>query len=265
MKNNLSLVMIAYNAEGTIEQSLISVQGLVDDIIIVDNYSTDKTVDIAKKYGVTIIFYQGKNRGIQCQLGINQTTNNWVLILDSDETVSKELKQEIVTLLNCYIVKEDGFFVPFQSYYLGRKLYRGGENYKKLILFRRDKAKIEPLAVHYVCQISSGKIGTLKNKVNHYSYRNLLDIYKKFFHYGLEEAKLKIKAGEKTSFKKIFFYPAHMFWSRFIKDKGYKDGLFRIPLDLGFAYMEFVTYASMLFIRSNIKYQRSKLQIKIQK
>ncbi|PIZ67364.1 hypothetical protein COY12_02075 [Candidatus Roizmanbacteria bacterium CG_4_10_14_0_2_um_filter_33_96] len=55
-------------------------------------------------------------------------------------------------------------------------------------------------------------------------------------------AKEKYLSGEKSSFKKVFIYPIHMFWARFITDKGYEDGLFRIPLDLGFAYMEFVTY-----------------------
>ena len=101
--------------------------------------------------------------------------------------------------------------------------------------------------IHYVWTVSSGRIGQLKNKINHYSYRNLINIYKKFTNYAIQEARLKKKAGEKTSLKKIFLYPLHMFWARFIKDKGYKDGLFRIPLDFGFAYMEFLTYFLLVF------------------
>lgn len=250
MKNNLSVVVIAYNNQDTIKKTFQSVQEITNDIILVDNYSTDKTVDIAQSFDAKVIYYQGENRGIQCQMGIDKTKNDWVLILDSDETVSDLLRSEIEFKVQSpkSKVKEDCYYVPFQSYYLGRKIYRGGENYKKLILFNKTKGQIQKLPIHYVWK-TTGHIGQLKNKVDHDSYRNLLDLYKKFSLYAREEAKLKIKNGEKTSFKKIFLYPLHMFWARFIKDKGYKDGFFRIPLDLGFAYMEFLTYFSMLFFK----------------
>ena len=73
-------------------------------------------------------------------------------------------------------------------------------------------------------------------------------MYGKFTDYALREAKIKKEKGERTSLRKIFFHPAHMFWARFVEDEGYKDGLFRIPLDLGFAYMEFLTYITLPFI-----------------
>ena len=79
-------------------------------------------------------------------------------------------------------------------------------------------------------------------------------MYKKFTDYAIREAKQRRLNGESTSLKKIVMYPPHMFWARFIKDEGYRDGLFRIPLDLGFAYMEFLTYMTMLFLpKQNIK------------
>ena len=81
-------------------------------------------------------------------------------------------------------------------------------------------------------------------------------MFRKFTDYGIRMAKEKHLSGDKSSLKKIFIYPIHMFWARFIEDKGHEDGLFRIPLDLGFAYMEFVTYL-ILFIL-NIKNQKSK-------
>ncbi len=248
MKNNISLIVIAYNSEKTIEKTFQSVQGLVSEIILVDNYSKDKTREIAKKYQAKIVLYSRKNRGVQCQLGINKAKNDWVLILDSDEALSTELRREIKKeIINKEKIQYDGFYLPFQAHYFGKKLYYGGEDYKKLILFNKKKGKILPLPIHYVCQIHSGKIGQLKNKVDHYSYRNFFEIFQKFTVYAVEEAKLKLKAGEKSSLKKIILYPLHMFYARFIKDKGYRDGLWRIPLDLGFAYMEFLTYFLLLF------------------
>ena len=81
-------------------------------------------------------------------------------------------------------------------------------------------------------------------------------MFLKFTDYGVRMAKEKYFAGERSSFKKIFFYPAHLFWARFISDKGYEDGLFRIPLDLLFAYMESVTYITLFFL--NIKNKKLK-------
>jgi len=124
----------------------------------------------------------------------------------------------------------------------------GGEQLKKMVLFKNKSAFVNktPL-VHYYYHIKNGKVGQLKNNILHYSYLSVVQIYKKFTDYGIRIAKQKYLAGERSSLKKIFLYPPHMFWARFIKDKGYKDGLFRIPLDIGFAYMEFLTYFLLMF------------------
>ena len=68
----------------------------------------------------------------------------------------------------------------------------------------------------------------------------------KFTDYAIREAKQKARKHEKSSLKKIFLYPLHMFWARFFKDKGYRDGIRRIILDAGFAYMELLTYSALL-------------------
>jgi hypothetical protein len=81
-------------------------------------------------------------------------------------------------------------------------------------------------------------------------------MFSKFTDYGIRMGKEKFLNGEKSSFKKIFIYPAHMFWARFIKDKGFEDGFFRIPLDILFAYMEFMTYITLFIL--NIKNKKLK-------
>ena len=73
-------------------------------------------------------------------------------------------------------------------------------------------------------------------------------MFSKFTNYALREAKQK-RESRKITFSKLFLYAPHMFYARFIKDHGYKDGLFRIPLDIGFAYMELITYWSLLFMK----------------
>lgn len=247
-KARISVLMITKNAEKTIKQSLTSIKDLASEIVIVDGGSNDATLNIAKKFKSKIFYYRGRDWGRQCQIGLEKVTGNWVLVLDSDEIVTKELSKEIVSLLHDSIVKKKGYFIYFQSYFLGRQLKYGGENYKKMVLFKNKSADVEKTLVHYYYRLKKGETGQLKNKILHYSYLSLIQTYKKFTDYAIRMAEKKHQAGEKSSFKKIFLYPPHMFWARFIKDKGYKDGLFRMPLDIGFAYMEFLTYFLLVFM-----------------
>ena len=256
--------MITKNCEDLLEGSLESCQGLVEEIVIVDNYSQDATRDIAKKYGAKIFLNKEPDFGKQRSYGLRKATGDWMLVLDSDEIISKELKREIKSVCSSqhsviskskklttdYRQPTTGYYIPFQNHFLGKPINYGGENYKMLRLFKRDSASISSALVHERFEIKKGKAGKLKLKIYHYSYRSLGQTYKKFTDYAIREARQKVKMGEKTSLRKIILYPIHMFWARFIKDKGYKDGLFRVPLDLGFAYMEFVTYLLLPFFRS---------------
>ncbi|PJC80880.1 hypothetical protein CO008_00665 [Candidatus Roizmanbacteria bacterium CG_4_8_14_3_um_filter_36_12] len=298
MKVRLSVLIITKNNEETIEKTIESVKNF-DEIIVVDSCSTDKTREKVHKVGTgyypvrTKVFVKGfDDIGKQRAYGLKYATGDWVLILDSDEIMSKELAREIkVTLRQAQGDKTDregdktdregdktdregdkhvmvsltnhnitAYEIPFQSYFLGRPLRYGGEDYYQIRLIKKDSVDILLSLVHNRFRIKKGKIGKLKGNIHHYSYRSIGQVYRKFTDYAFKTAQIKAEISERSSLKKIFLYPLHMFWSRFIKDKGYKDGLFRIPLDLGFAYMEWLTYC--LLAISNVKTQISNLNRK---
>jgi len=250
MKLPLSLLTITKNAQETLEKTLSSAADLVNEIIVIDDYSTDSSLGIAKKYKAKVFLHHEKDFGKQKEYGLKKCQNEWVLVIDSDEFLSPALKEEFYLLFKTKkIEKYAGFLIPFQNHFLGKPVNYGGERYKMLRLFKRDCVNINSALVHEKFEIKKGKIGQLKNKIYHYSYRSLGQMFKKFTDYALREAKQKFKKNETITLKKLFLYPSHMFYARFIKDKGYKDGLFRIPLDLGFAYMEFLTYWGLLILR----------------
>ena len=242
MSAKLSVLMITKNAAETLEKSLASIKKIADEIIIVDSNSTDRTVEIAKNYLAKVYIKEFANIGKQRIFGFSKATGKWVLILDCDEIVSEKLMKEIKMKIENLKLKINSYYIPYQNFFLNKPLQFGGENYKMLRLFRRIKLSIEPSLVHNRIKVKDKKIGYLKGKIFHHSYRSFSQTFLKFTDYGVRMAREKYLSGEKSSFKKIFLYPIHMFWARFIKDKGYEDGLFRIPLDIGFAYMEFVTY-----------------------
>lgn len=247
----ISLLMITKNSGGLLENSLNSVKGLVDEIIVVDDYSTDNTLEIAKKFKASMFQNHNEDLGKQRALGLSRCKGDWIFMLDADEIVSSNLRDQIS---NLHLKTQTflGFYIPYQNHFLGRPINYGGENYKILRLFKKDAAVISDNVIHEHVQIK-GKVGFLTQKIYHYSYRTFYQIFMKFTDYAHREAQRKIKNGEKTSIAKLIFYPPHMFWARYVKDKGYKDYYLRILLDLGFAYMEFLTYFFMFFIQDKSK------------
>ncbi len=257
-KGLLSVLMITKNAAETLGKSLASVKKIADEIIIVDSKSTDRTVEIAKSYLAKVYVKEFTDIGKQRIFGLSKATGKWILILDCDEIVSKNLMKEIKLKIvppkrdpakggKNKKLKINSYYIPYQNFFLNKPLKYGGEDYKMLRLFRRVKLSIKPSLVHNRLEVKDQRVGYLKGKIFHHSYRSFLQMLKKFTDYGIRMAKEKYLNGERSSLKKIFLYPLHLFWSRFITDKGYEDGLFRIPLDLGFAYMEMVTYLLLFF------------------
>ncbi len=258
MSAKLSVLMITKNAAETLEKSLASVKKIADEIIIVDSKSTDRTVEIAKNYLAKVYVKEFTDIGKQRMFGLSKASGKWVLILDCDEIVSERLMHEIKSKVDNTRIKINGYYIPYQNFFLGQPLQFGGEDYKMLRLFRRIKLSIRPSLVHNRIEVKDQKTGYLKGKIFHHSYRSIFQMFIKFTDYGVRMAKEKYLAGERSSLRKIFLNPPHMFWARFVEDKGFEDGLFRIPLDLLFAYMEFIMYVSLAFL--NIK--NSKLDIK---
>lgn len=242
-----AVVIITKDSESTLEKTLKSIRDLYSELIVVDNNSKDATTKIAMRYQAKVYFREEKDLGRQKAYAIKLAKNNWILLIDSDEVVSLKLKKEILSLKK--ISGVNAYRIPYQNHFLGRKIYYGGENYAMIRLFNKTNIIMEDSLVHEKIKVSKGKILTLKNKIYHYSYRSLKQMFFKFTDYALRDAEQKLKNEEKSSLKKIFFYPLHMFWARFVEDKGYRDGMFRIPLDLGFAYMEFLTYLVLFFRR----------------
>jgi glycosyltransferase involved in cell wall biosynthesis len=253
MKGKISVVTLTKNSSLLLRKCLASTQKIANEIIIVDSGSTDNTLNIAKSFNAQIFQSKSNNLGKNKAFGVSKTKNRWVLILDSDEIVSGKLANEINNV--GADSKYSAYSIPFKNHFLGKQLKYGGENYQKIILFNKNKARMLPLLVHEKVEVISGLTGNLKNYIYHYSYRSIPQMFVKFTDYALREARIKCVNGEKPSFKKVLMYPPHMFYARFVKDKGYKDGLFRLPLDIGFAYMELVTYLALAYLNITKKWK----------
>lgn len=241
----LSVVMITKNVEGEVGEALDSVRGIADEVLVSDEKSQDGTINILEKYRVKITSTSSVNLGERKNKLVQEARGNWVLVLDADERVSPELQVEIRRIIVSEKNKDvAGYLIPYQNYVFGRPVYYGGERYSKVRLFRKGCGALTADLLHEEVVVD-GKILTLRGVIHHYSFRTFRQLFGKFTRYAFILARQKKLNGESAGWKQLFLYGVHMFWARYIKEEGYRDGWRGVVLAAAFGYMETLIYWSM--------------------
>ncbi len=230
-KNTISVAIATYNEEANIQKCLEALDW-VNEIVIADGASQDKTIDIASKFNnVKIIKTTNKPMfHINKNIAIDGCTGDWILQLDADEIVTPELKDEIISYLKKDInkVKENAFWVPRQNYFLGSFLKKGGQYPDPTIRFYKNgKARLPCVDVHEQAKVE-GEIGWLKNDLEHYadtSFSKYLlrhNRYTTLLAQELQQKNTKINFINAINF--YFFKPNWWFFKTFFRHRGYVDG-----------------------------------------
>lgn len=191
-KANLSVAIITYNEERIIEKTLSAIDTWVDQIVVVDSYSTDNTLSILEMFNTSIFQKKWQGYSKQKNFAISKCTGDWILVLDADEVLSNELKDEVLNIIknpsDC-----DGFKVK-RKFYIGKRWIRHGGYYPdfQLRLFKNNiSAQFKQREVHESIELN-GKIGFLSHPLDHYAYKNVND-YKKALKKYAELASKEIK------------------------------------------------------------------------
>lgn len=168
---SISVCIITRNEEANLLRTLASVSW-VDEVIIVDSGSTDRTCEIARGRGARVFVEEWKGFAAQKNSAIEKASSDWVLSLDADEEVSAELSESIRTATQASSAKE-GYFLPRRNLFLGRWIKRGGfYPDAKLRLWKRGFGSFQERAVHETAKVS-GSTATLQGDLIHYSYPTL--------------------------------------------------------------------------------------------
>ncbi len=232
-KNTISVVISAFNEEKKIRNCLDSVKW-ADEIIFVDNCSTDNTKEIAREYTKKIFVQKNDpyNIDLQKNLGIEKATGNWILVLDADEVVTPELEKEIKnTLENQSSI--DGFMIPRKNIIFGKWIQHSGwyPDYQPR-LFRNGKGRYEKSHVHEPL-IIQGEIKKLYEPLIHYNYETVSQfLYKHLELYAPNEAEELLRKGYIFDWKGIIRMPMSEFLSRYFAREGYRDGFHGLVLSL---------------------------------
>ena len=221
----LSVVIITLNEQENIERCLKSVVDLADEIVIVDSGSTDKTVEIAKKYKATIYVREFDNYANQKNYALTKAQGEWILSLDADEEITPELRNEIKSVISGQWPVVGAYSIPRKNIIFGKfiKYSRWQPELDRHIwLFRKESARWVGRVHEEV--VVDGEVGRLKSPKIHYQYKTVREFVDMMNSYSELEAEEKSKKGVKFSFFRIFFDPLYNFSVRYFYRLGFLDG-----------------------------------------
>lgn len=240
---NLSVIIIAYNEEDNIGECLGSVKW-ANKIVIVDAYSTDKTVEICRQYTDKIFQHEWTNFGRQKNLALEKASNDWILNMDADERISHALADRIKVLLK-ENNPDDGYYMPRKNYFLGKWLRHGGcyPDYQ-LRLFSKSIGKFKQKKVHEGIE-GCKRVSYLREPIEHFSYRTLSDYFEKFNQYTTLSAQQKFEGGKKVTKWFPFFRLPFEFIANYIIKRGYKDRFYGLLYSVLSSFHVFVKYVKL--------------------
>lgn len=243
MENKLpiSVMLMVKNEEPEIADCIKSV-GWADEVIVLDDMSTDRTAEIARSLGARVIQRKLDIEGRHRNFGYAQAKNEWVMSLDADERVTSELVREISDTFSKPIT-HNGFTIPFKTY-IGDYWVRYGGWYpaSKVRIFKRDEFKLEEAEVHPRA-FMGGTCGHLSKDIIHYSYRDIHDFVQKQNSQTTLEAKKWFREKRKIGLAKTMRKFFDRFLRAYVRKKGYKDGFYGFILAYFGGLYQIMSYA----------------------
>lgn len=220
----VSVVIIAKNEAHIIGTTLQSLQGLTDDVVVVDNGSTDGTQQLCRQLGATVLEVQWQGYGPTKNIGIKTAKYNWILNIDADEAIDEVLKKAIEGI-NVQAV-DTVYLCRFKNFFCGRWLRYGEWGTDKHIrLFNRQQVQWNDAAVHENLQLPDGtKEQVLHGYILHYTVQHLEEYMEKTMRYARLNAAKYHAAGKRAGFFKLRLAPVFHFVQNYFLRAGFLDG-----------------------------------------
>lgn len=235
----LSCVVLTKNEEQNITKCLENVSW-ADEVIIIDDFSQDKTVDIAKKTGA-VVFSRKLNNDFSSQrnFGLSKAKYDWVLFVDADERVSKALASEIKNKISKLKNNYNGYFIKRRDFMWGRELKYGETGGISLLRLAKRVAGEWQGKVHERWNIK-GEIGKLDNSLFHYPHNSINEFLSEINFYTDIRAKELFDKGIKSNFLSIILYTKLKFIQNYFIKLGFLDGTSGLILALIMSFHSFL-------------------------
>jgi len=237
----ISAVIITYNEERIIARSIDSLKSVVDEVIIIDSFSTDRTIEICKEKGAVVL--QNKFEGYKTQkhFATTKAKHEWILSIDADEVLSNELinsllkwrkNQKYSNDLSSQSLQPAGYFVSRRTDFCGTWVnYGGWYPDKKLRFFNRNLGQWSGRNVHEFVKIKEGfSTSFLKGDLLHYSINEPAELLRKLFTYSEMGARFMNEEGRSTSFIEAIYKSSFRWLRQTIFQLGFLDGMLGLKI-----------------------------------
>jgi len=237
----ISGIIIARNEEKMIGEALDSLL-FCDEILVIDNGSTDKTKQIAESKNAKIYELRTNDFSELRNFALNKAEGDWVLYLDADERIDDELKNSIKENIS-NDSKYSAFFLKRKNYYFGSHEWPYIEKLERL--FKKEKLKQWQGKLHE-SPIIDGEVGRLHGFILHFTHRDLESMLNKTIEWSSQEALLRYNSGHpKMTWWRFPRVMVTAFLNSYIKQKGYKAGVVGILESTYQSFSMFITYAKL--------------------
>jgi glycosyltransferase involved in cell wall biosynthesis len=220
----ISAVIITFNEEDRLPDALNSLQGIADEIVVIDSFSTDDTVAIARNAGAIVYQNRFEDYGQQKNFAMGKAAYEWILNLDADERVCPELKQAIIERKgNNTPGTAAAFTIKRKTFYLGRWIrHSGWVPDRKIRLFRKSAA-VWKGRIHEKLEVT-GSTARLPGTILHFTYRDITDHVRRLNRYSSFLAEEIVRQGKKCLYARLLILPTVTFLRHYIWKFGWLDG-----------------------------------------
>jgi glycosyltransferase involved in cell wall biosynthesis len=249
----LSVVIITHNEEKNLPRCIHSVTEIADEIIVVDDFSTDRTEKICHDYGVRYIHHAFEGHIEQKNFALTQSSYPYILSVDADEEVSETLREEIVKVKQNW--HADGYRFNRLNIYCGKPIRHGGwYPDRKLRLFDKRKAKWGGINPHdRILMNKRTKIKMIRGSLFHYSYLSTEEHMKKVISYTDIFSRTVVKQQGKAGYFRLLVHPLWKFFRNYFLRLGFLDGATGLTISAIQSYETFLKYSKIIALRKNGK------------
>ena len=246
----LSVVIITFNEEKNIARCLDSLQGIADDIVVVDSFSKDKTEEIVVQKGARFVQHAFEGHIEQKNWAITQAKFPIVLSLDADEALDDHLKKEILRVKNNW--SADAYSMNRLTNYCGKWIkHCGWYPDNKLRLWDTRKGKWGGVNPHDKFEMQNGsKIEKLNGDILHYSYYTISDHLKQVDYFTTVASNAHYKKGTRSNLLKILFSPGIKFFRDYFLKLGFLDGYYGFIICSISSHATFIKYVKLKQLQS---------------
>jgi len=240
----LSVITLTLNEERNIVECLESVKW-ADERIVIDSGSIDRTVDLAKPLASKVVSANWQGYGPMRNLALEHTSGEWILWLDADERVPRELAEEIQTVIKTNNPRYAGYSVARRAYFLGKWIRHCGWYPSRVTrLFRRGKGRFSKNRVHEQLLLN-GRVKRLRHDLIHHTDPDLFHYFRKFNSFTSLAAEDMMTERREFSLFQLLARPPFLFFKMYVLRRGFLDGIHGLVLCIASSTYVFAKYAKL--------------------